>query len=74
MVTVEFDKLLNEIGSPGIIAENLRKQGFKYFSQSTINYWYASKTLHPHKKYFKALVEIGKMYGIEISAKGLSGL
>lgn len=74
MVTVEFDKLVNGIGSPAVIAKNLRKMGFPHFAQSTINYWYASDSLHPHKKYFKALVEIGRMYGIEITQTGLSGL
>lgn len=74
MVTVEFDKLIKEIGSPAVVANNLRKQGFPNFTQSTINYWYDSKGLHPHRKYFKALIEIGRMYGIEITYKGLSGL
>ncbi len=74
MVTVEFDKLVKEIGSPGAIAAHLKKQGFPHFRQSTINYWYSAENLHPHKKYFKALIEIGRMYGIEITQKGLSGL
>lgn len=72
MVTAEFDKLIQHMQSPGTVAKHLRDMGFPDFDQSVINYWYTSTGIHPHKKYFAALREIGKMYGIEITFTGLA--
>lgn len=72
MVTAEFDKLIQHIQSPETIAKHLRDMGFPKFNQSVIHYWYAAPGIYPSKKYFTALREIGKMYGIEISLTGLA--
>lgn len=72
MVTAEFDKLVQHMQSPATIAKHLRDMGFPKFDQSVINYWYAAPGIYPNKKYFTALREIGRMYGIEISLTGLA--
>lgn len=73
MVTKELDALIKRINSTAAFAKVLKENGHPDFKAQLVYNWYKSKNIQPQKKYWNAIKEAGRLYGVEITYADIRG-